>query len=114
MRFNAFLMLLTIWAVVVVAAKTSATTTTLVWVTVTKAGVLTTMQTPFKQEFMSTYTTAETSDVKSGQIGLGSLSGHVGDIRTYERTTISANEGILNAGSTSVLMGIAVVLGMVI
>lgn len=113
MRLNAFLALVTIWAMVV-AAKTSATTTTLVWITTTVSGKLATIETAYKQEFKSTYTSAETTDVKSGEVGLGTLSGNVGEVRSYERTTISANEGILNAGSTSVLMGMAVVLGMII
>lgn len=113
MRLKAFLTLLTICTAMVVAATTSATTTTLVWVTVTQSGKLATIQTAFKQEFKSTYTSAETSDVKSGEVGLGTLSGNIGEVRSYERTTISANDGILNAGSTSALMGMAVFLGMI-
>ena len=97
----------------VVAATTSATTTTLVWVTVTQSGKLATIQTAFKQEFKSTYTSAETSDGKSRRIGPGTLSGNIRAVRAYERTTISANDGILNAGSTSALMGMAVFLGMI-
>lgn len=42
---------------------------------------------------MSTFTTPQTSDIKSGQIGLGSVSGEVGNVREYSRSTIQANMG---------------------
>lgn len=84
----------------------------MVWVTITTAGQVVTTQTTYQQLFKSTFTTADTETVKSGAIGLGSISGRVGEVRSYERKTESANEGIA-AASSGLLVGLAVVLGMV-
>lgn len=74
----------------VLADKTT-TSKTLVWHTGTNlAGVLTTTQSPYTQTFTSLY--SETAQPSSGNIGLGSLSGKVGQIRTYERVTVSQDE----------------------
>lgn len=73
------------------------TTTTLsakpttVWVTITTNGVVATVKSYWTQSFMSTFT-ATTSEVQAGSIGMGSLSGSAGSIRSYSQTTIS-NEG---------------------
>lgn len=91
-------------------AKTT-TSKTLVWVTATTKGRVVTTQSPYRQPFMSTYTTAVTDDVKKGSIGLGTIDGQVGKIRTYDHTTISANGGSTSPGSTAV-MGLAVILGL--
>lgn len=81
---------------ILAADKTSSSVSpTLVWVTGTDAnGKLATTQSTYYQSFMSTYTTAETPS--SGSIGLGSISGTVGEIRTYSMTTISQGNGGLS------------------
>lgn len=69
-------------------AKT--TSVTLVWATGTNAdGVLTTTQSAFSQTFMEIHTTA--APVPSGTIGLGSISGEVGTVRSYARASISSS-----------------------
>jgi len=68
-------------------AKTSSNT--IVWVTTTIDGKLTTASTTFSQTFMSTYTEANSNDVESGTVGMGSLSGSVGNVKSYDKTTIS-------------------------
>lgn len=70
-------------------AKTSSNT--IVWVTTTINGKLTTASTTFSQTFMSTHTEANSDDVKSGTVGMGSLSGSVGGVRSYDKTTISSS-----------------------
>ncbi|CCG22894.1 Pga1 GPI-anchored protein [Candida orthopsilosis Co 90-125] len=96
-------------------AKTSSNT--IVWITTTIDGKLTTASTTFSQTFMSTYTEANSDDVESGTVGMGSLSGSVGTHRSYDQTTISnaAPDGAayvpynLYAGFVG---GIAVLLGL--
>ncbi|KAK6198498.1 uncharacterized protein RJT21DRAFT_48722 [Scheffersomyces amazonensis] len=61
---------------------------TTVWITVTTNGHPVTIQSLYSQEFMKTYTEAETTGVESGVAGLGSLSGSVGGLRTYEQSTV--------------------------
>lgn len=74
------------------SSSTSTTSTvkpTSVWVTGTDAnGVLKTTQSRFEQTqfVVETSTTA----VPSGAIGLGSVSGTVGQVRSYEQVTVSA------------------------
>ncbi|KAI5948891.1 hypothetical protein KGF57_005084 [Candida theae] len=80
------------------SSSSSATTTTTtssqsktsVWVTGTDAnGITRTTQSVYYQSFKSAYTEAiETPS--SGSAGLGSLSGSVGHLRTYDMTTISS------------------------
>ena len=61
---------------------------TMVWATGTnEAGVTTVTQSAYTQEFSSMYD--EVAEPSSGQIGLGSISGNVGDIRSYEHTTVT-------------------------
>lgn len=73
------------------AAKTTATTTsaTYVWITTTVGGQLATISVPYSQSFMSTYSTANSDAVESGSVGLGSISGSLGGIRSYSQTTIT-------------------------
>lgn len=76
------------------ATKTTKTSqsNTSVWVTGTDAsGITRTTQSVFSQSFKSAYTEAEETP-SSGSVGLGSLSGSVGHIRTYDRTTISLGD----------------------
>lgn len=83
------------------ATTTTATSTsvTLVWATGTNSlGITTVTQLVFTQTFMKTYTTAIVT-WSSGEIGLGSLSGTVGQIRSYTMTTIS------QAGGDSLIRG---------
>ncbi|KAK6453678.1 Pga1 GPI-anchored protein [Scheffersomyces xylosifermentans] len=63
---------------------------TTVWVTTTIDGKLTTAPSFYSQSFMTTYNSANQDDVKSGDIGMGSLSS-VGGIRSYAQTTITNN-----------------------
>lgn len=61
---------------------------TLVWVTGTdSAGITRTTQSTFYQTFRPSYT--ETETYASGSIGMGTISGEVGSIRSYTETTIS-------------------------
>lgn len=83
---------------------------TTVWVTITTNGALATVKTIWTQGFMSTYTTA-TALPSSGDIGMGSLSGSVGGIRSYSQTTIS-NEGNRNVVYRGVFGAAVMVLGM--
>lgn len=73
----------------------SSVSPTLVWVTGTDSnGILKTTQSAYHQSFSIHSLVA--ADVPSGAIGLGSLSGDVGQIRTYEQRTVS----LANAGSS--------------
>ncbi|WEJ94071.1 killer toxin resistant protein [Yamadazyma tenuis] len=74
-----------------VHADATTTTNTLVWATGTISGKLTTYQSIYRQKFTSMY--EEVSSPVSGSMGLGSLSGQVGQIRTYDQTTITATNG---------------------
>lgn len=100
---------------------TTATTTlsslsksdTTVWVTITTNGVLATVKTIYSQSFMSTFTTV-TASASSGEIGLGSLSGSVGDVRTYSETTVTNagarnNDAVMYGGAAGAVL---MVLGM--
>lgn len=69
-------------------------TKTTVWITKTVAGKVTTSPLVYKQSFKTTYTDAKTEKVKSGKIGIGSQTGSVGHVRTYQQTTIlNSNAG---------------------
>ncbi|CCG23105.1 Kre1 protein [Candida orthopsilosis Co 90-125] len=95
--FFLFLALTTAKTTSTTSSSSTATTTTKtsqsntsVWVTGTDAsGITRTTQSVFSQSFKSAYTEAEETP-SSGSVGLGSLSGSVGHIRTYDRTTISS------------------------
>lgn len=60
---------------------------TSVYITITTNGELVVKKTLYEQKFMTTFT-ATTSSVKAGSIGLGSLSGTVGQISRYQMTTV--------------------------
>lgn len=69
--------------------SSSTTLVTLIWVTITRSdGGLATVQTTYSQSFSSLYSVVPT--VLSGAIGIGFLSGTVGDIRSYLETTVNA------------------------
>lgn len=73
----------------------TSTSATSVYVTITTNGATAVVQSIWVQTFMSTYTTV-TSSASEGSVGMGSLSGSVGGVRTYLETTIS-NGGQGNA-----------------
>lgn len=78
----------------------SSTEPTLVWVTGTTKGIVTVTQSPYTQKFAKMF--SATDDAKSGGIGLGTLSGTVGDIRTYTQVTVSEGGAFsLTPGLTS-------------
>lgn len=71
------------------SSSASTTLVTLIWVTITRSdGALATVETPYSQSFATFY--SEVATVPSGSIGIGSISGTVGEIRTYLQTTINA------------------------
>ncbi|SGZ57473.1 CIC11C00000005313 [Sungouiella intermedia] len=61
---------------------------TTVWVTITTNGALATVKTIYTQSFMSTYIT-EVDAPSSGNVGMGSISGNVGSLKEYSKTTIT-------------------------
>jgi len=61
---------------------------TTVWVTITTSGALATVKTIYTQSFMSTYIT-EVDAPSSGNVGMGSISGNVGSLKEYSKTTIT-------------------------
>ncbi|EGV62479.1 hypothetical protein PSN45_001243 [Yamadazyma tenuis] len=94
-------------------ATTNKKTTTSVWTTITTKGKTTAFQTAYFQSFMSTYSEANTDDVKSGNIGLASSADtSLGGIRTYDQTTItSPNDGhSMEAGLFSGIVGLSVII----
>lgn len=68
-----------------------------IWLTSTIDGTPTTYYGPWTKTFSRYNTdTSSASSVSLGSIGIGTLSGQVGKIRTYEYTTISKNAGSSN------------------
>jgi hypothetical protein len=103
MYFHRFLAILTLVSTIYALADQNngqndqgkTLTKTTVWVTKTANGKLTTLPLVYEQSFKTTYTEAENSGVKSGAVGLGSQSGNVGQVRSYDRTTIlNTNAGV--------------------
>lgn len=91
MRFIFYILAL----ITAIAAKSSSTTTaeTTVWRTGTNSeGVTVTTQAIFTPSFRSTYGDSDTTSMLAGTIGIGmgSLSGTVGKVRSYSHTTISS------------------------
>lgn len=83
---------------------------TIVWVTITTNGNIATVKSVWSQEFMTTYTEATVS-ASSGDIGMGSLSGSAGSVRSYEHTTIT--NGAAGPAYVGGAVGVALVaLGM--
>lgn len=70
--------------------KKTTTSNTIVYVTITSKGKVITTSTPYSQSFMTTYTDA-TASAPAGSAGLGLQTGEVGNVRSYEQTTISDN-----------------------
>lgn len=77
---------------------------TTVYTTVLQNGVLLTVPLIFTQEFRLPYTVAEPPNV--GSIGMGTIAGNVGEIRTYETTTINAAEMNANSKLVGLLAGV--------
>jgi len=89
MRFIFFILAL----ITAIAAKSSSTTTaeTTVWRTGTNSeGVTVTTQAIFTPSSRSTYGDSDTTSMLAGTIGMGSLSGTVGKVRSDSPTTISS------------------------
>lgn len=78
---------------------------TTVWVTITTNGALATVKSIWTQNFMTTFTT-ETATPSAGDVGIGSISGTVGGVRSYDQTTISngANKNMMYGGAAGALM----------
>lgn len=101
-----FLFLLLLLVMLVLGDDANKATTTMVWATGTdSAGVLRTTQSPYFQKFTKQYST--TYSPSSGSVGMGSLSGKVGEIRLYERTTISEHNAGLSTSSNNVFVAIS-------
>lgn len=96
-------------------ATTTSKVVTTVWVTLTTKGKLTTMASLYSQTFTIGYTEA-TADAASGSMGLGSIQGSVGGVRTYDQTTITSN-GAGNSNPdvlSSVSQAIALIVGVLL
>lgn len=76
------------------STTTTSQVKTTAWITLTTKGYTTTIPTLYSQTFPSAYGDGDTS-AASGEIGLGSLSGTVGVVRTYDQTTIDNAAGSL-------------------
>lgn len=86
------------------ADENGTTAPTSVWVTTTVNGALATIQAQYTQSFQPVASLA--AEVPSGGIGLGSLSGEVGNARTYDSTTVSGGAaGITALGGVFVALG---------
>lgn len=68
-------------------AFASGATKTTVYVTATKDGKKTVVPTLYEQKF-STYSDLQKDEISSGSVGLGSLTGDVGKVRSYSHTTV--------------------------
>lgn len=79
------------------SSSSSSKSETTVWVTITTDGATATVKTIWVQSFMSTYTEA-TSSAAAGSVGLGSLSGLVGGVRSYSETTITNGGAVVYSG----------------
>lgn len=66
------------------------TSNTIVYVTLTTGGKVITTSTAYSQSFMTTYSDT-TASVPAGSAGMGLQTGEVGNVRSYEQTTISNN-----------------------
>ncbi|CAH2353213.1 predicted GPI-anchored protein 1 [[Candida] railenensis] len=88
-------------------AKTTSATT--VWITITTNGALATVKSTYHQSFVETYTSA-TSSAAAGTIGMGSISGSVGGVRTYAHTTVSGGAGDIQGSIYGRVVGMLVLL----
>ncbi|CCE86125.1 Piso0_005775 [Millerozyma farinosa CBS 7064] len=78
----------------IVASKETTTSYTTVPMTFTKNGKTTVIMTTYQQSFHSV-ASDDVASVKSGEVGLGSKSGKVGEVRSYTTKTVKTS----NAGS---------------
>lgn len=85
------------------------TSATIVWVTVTTNGALATVKSTYLQSFVETYTAA-TASASAGTVGMGSISGSVGGVRTYEHTTITGGAGNIEGSVYGRAVGMLVLL----
>lgn len=94
--------------------KKTTTPKTSIWTTVTKDGSKVPIHTVYSQSFMSTHKTVKSDSIESGGIGLGSSrsDGQVGQIRSYERTTVSDSNNNAAIGSVEVYSGLFGVLAI--
>lgn len=83
---------------------------TTVWVTITTNGVVITTSSLWTQSFMTTFTNT-VSGVLTGAVGLGTLSGSVGDIRSYSQTTVNEGRTLVYSGMFGLF---ALVVGLLI
>ncbi|EGW33694.1 uncharacterized protein SPAPADRAFT_48818 [Spathaspora passalidarum NRRL Y-27907] len=90
---------------------TTTTQQTIVWVTTTINGQLATLSTLYSQKFTEKAT--GTTEVQSGQIGLGTISGSVGGIREYTSVTITPTAGAAGTSGAGLLGLFAVVVGLI-
>lgn len=120
--FHSLLALLSIVSLTLALAKqddggdttTKTTQLTTVWVTLTTNGKVTTSASLYSQLFTIAYSEA-TAEAASGSEGLGSLSGSVGGVRTYEQTTITSKGGAgdyLGTGAGAVTNALALIAGV--
>lgn len=87
----------------ITTTTTSTASPTSVWVTSVINGALTTFQVPYTQSFKTPITISVS--VPSGAVGMGSLSGEVGKIRTYSTVTnggVSIKSKRIVGGNTSI------------
>ncbi|ODQ60933.1 hypothetical protein WICANDRAFT_61491 [Wickerhamomyces anomalus NRRL Y-366-8] len=79
---------------------------TSIWVTVTYSnGGVATVQTTYSQRFKSFYSSVD--QPSSGTIGLGSISGSVGVVKSKHLVTQSTNAGIINTISSGLIFVVA-------
>lgn len=90
------------------SAASSSSELTTVWVTITTNGALATVKSLYTQKF--TLINPVSTAVPSGSAGMGSLSGSVGDIRTYLETTV--NGANAPARKDAAILGGSVALGL--
>lgn len=69
-------------------SSSTSTSATVVYYTTVIGGVTTTPSSHYSQKFTSMYSTVDTPS--AGEIGLGTLTGTVGVLRTYEEVTVSS------------------------
>ncbi|GBL51365.1 hypothetical_protein [Candidozyma auris] len=87
--------------------ETTSKSSTFVYITVTTGGRVITTSSAYQQSFKTTYTDT-TASVPAGSAGLGSKTGNVGAVKSYEQTTIS-NAGPGGWGSYAGIVGWAAI-----
>lgn len=88
-----FVLLTAVWAQVIIDdpqdTVPASPSTTYVWVTVTTAGAIATVRTPYFQEFLPVASAA--ASVEHGSVGLGTIDGEVGVTRQYSMLTLNGH-----------------------